>query len=290
MWDHDGISYNWSNSSEWILYDCQNAVSSDSSVNILDSNQCNWGWGSFAWMFLCVEAAWMTWHWLFQQLACCILFVQGAVSKVSSSWKKLTQAENPSFKNNVNLWWKHHGKEVQWESLTVFPSTRALTNEMAWQELSVSGVLRCELRGQHLHLQQCELPMNTGQMNGSEIYRSFLGTNDEVSIFLQETSTTESSHKNGILISSQLPAPIATSLVIDGLLTQSSAFSPFQLITAILWPFIHLEKGWQWTWLGICCCWLLWWWWWWWWLRNVGNFFFKFSYSSMWLMESCQIA
>lgn len=123
-----------------------------------------------------------------------------------------------------------------------------------------------------------QIAMNTVQMNGSEIYRSFLGTNDDVSIFLQETSTTESSHKNGILISSQLPAPIATSLVIDGLLTQSSAFSPFQLITAILWPFIHLEKGWQWTWLGICCCWLLWWWWWWWWLRNVGNLFFFIFY------------
>lgn len=224
----------------------------------------------------------MTWHWLFHQLAYFILFVQGAVSKISSSWKKLTQAENPSFKNNVNLWWKNHGKEAQWESLTFFPSTRALTNGMAWQELSVSGVLRCELRGQHLHLQQCELPWTQFRWTAVKFIAAFWAQMMMCQTFLQETSTTESSHKNGILISSQLPAPIATSLVIDVLLTQSSAFSPFQLITAILWQFIHLEKGWQWTWLGICCCCG---WWWWWWLRNVGNlFFFEFSYSSMWLI------
>ena len=124
---------------------------------------------------------------------------------------------------------------------------------MAWQELSVSGVLRGELRGQHLHLQQCELPWTQFRWTAVKFIAAFWAQMKMCQIFLQETSTTESSHKNGILISSQLPAPIATSLVIDVLLTQSSAFSPFQLITAILWQFIHLEKGWQWTWLGICC-------------------------------------
>lgn len=169
---------------------------------------------SFAWLFLCgvsyifilslsgqteliiilravfhfrkLEAAWMIWHWLFHQLAYCIFFAKGVVSKISSSWKKLTQAENPSFKNNVNLWWKHHGKEVQWESLTVFPSTRALTNGMAWQELSVSGMLRCELRGQHLHLQQCELPWTQFRWTAVKCIAAFWAQMMRCQLFLEE--------------------------------------------------------------------------------------------------------